>query len=85
MDINNGMCLQWGWAYNIQVFPNIMTVTFPIVFSNTCACVIYFSNFGTSNISHIFNGFTSVGSITKSNFTISTNVLNMGSWLATGY
>ena len=83
--INNRACLQWGRVNDIPTYPSTKTVTFPTTFTNTCYDVIYYSNFGIATISDIFKGFTSVGRITKSNFVISTNVLNGGNWLAIGY
>ena len=85
LPFNNRACLQWGCVNNISVFPDIKTVTFPIAFNNRCAGVVYFSNYSTDDIAAIFKGLTSVGNITKSNFVISTNMDNGGTWLAIGY
>lgn len=79
------MCLQWGRAQDISIFPDTMTVTFPRAFDNRCAGVVYFSNFSMDDITGIFMGFISIGNITKSNFIISADRKNGGSWLATGY
>ena len=83
--ISNGVCLQWGHVNNISVFPDTKTVTFPTAFNNRCAGVVFFSNYSTDDIANIFKGLTSVGNITKSNFVISTNTDNGGTWLAIGY
>ena len=85
MELNNRVCIQWGRVINIPTFPSKMNTKFPIAFTSSCASILYFSNFSSDQITNIFNGNTSIGTISKSQFSISTDMSNGGNWIAIGY
>ena len=82
---NNRVCIQWGRVNNIPTFSSKMNTKFPITFTRSCVSILYFSNFSSDQIIDIFKGNTSIGSLSKSQFTISTDTLNGGNWIAIGY